>query len=284
MTSSVNRSVNDQLENVSMNNISIQPDGSDNAVIAVDVVKDYGTDLAVVHALRHVTVSFERGKFTAIMGPSGSGKSTLMHALAGLDSINSGYVFIDNVKVSGMSDKQLTLLRREKIGFIFQSFNLLPMFSAEQNIMMPLMLANQRPDKQWFATLVNTLGLQDRLQHRPSELSGGQCQRVAIARALITKPSVVFADEPTGNLDTASSREVMQFLRRLVDEFKQTVIMVTHDPVSASYADRAIVFADGNIVADIAHPTTQGMSDVLMQYGESASTVHMQDDQIVSER
>ena len=209
---------------------------NDTAIEAVDLVKDYGRGENVVHALRDVNVRFERGRFTAIMGPSGSGKSTLMH--------------------------------RHKIGFIFQSFNLLPMFTAEQNILMPLTLAGEKPDRQWLALLVETLGLKERLHHRPNELSGGQQQRVAIARALITKPQLVFADEPTGNLDSISSAEVLSFLKRSVNELGQTIIMVTHDPVAASYADRAIVFADGRIVADADDPTADQMSDLLMKERE----------------
>lgn len=235
------------------------------AVEAVDLVKIYGTGENAVHALRHVNVAFERGKFTAIMGPSGSGKSTLMHTLAGLDSVTSGHILLDGADITTMNDKQLTLLRRHKIGFIFQSFNLLPMFTAEQNILMPLTLAGQKPDRKWFDMLVDTLGLRERLGHRPNELSGGQQQRVAIARALIGKPSVVFADEPTGNLDSVSSAEVLSFLKRSVKELGQTIIMVTHDAVAASYADRAIVFADGQIVADVEHPSADQMSKLLMQ-------------------
>lgn len=252
------------------NNIDSELIG-ETAVAALHVVKDFGKGTGVVHALRDVSVSFERGKFTAIMGPSGSGKSTLMHALAGLDSVNCGKVLVDGLDITTMNDKQLTLMRREMVGFIFQSFNLLPMFDAEQNILMPLTLAGKKPDKQWFNTLVLTLGLQDRLKHRPAELSGGQRQRVAIARALISKPSVVFADEPTGNLDSASSSEVLRFLKKSVTEFGQTVIMVTHDAVAASYADRAIVFADGQIVEDVQNPTAQGMSKMLMERSEEPS-------------
>ena len=188
---------------------------------AVDLVKNYGTGSNMVHALRGVNVSFERGKFTAIMGPSGSGKSTLMHTLAGLDSATSGHILFGGADLTRMDDKQLTLLRRHKIGFIFQSFNLLPMFTAEQNILMPLTLAGDKPDRAWFDLLVDTLGLKQRLNHRPNELSGGQQQRVAIARALITKPKLVFADEPTGNLDSVSSAEVLGFLKRSVNELGQ---------------------------------------------------------------
>ena len=241
------------------------------AIQAVDLVKNYGTGSNMVHALRGVNVSFERGKFTAIMGPSGSGKSTLMHTLAGLDSATSGHIMFDGKDLTRMNDDQLTLLRRHQIGFIFQSFNLLPMFTAEQNIVMPLTLAGEKPDRQWLNLLVETLGLKERLNHRPNELSGGQQQRVAIARALITKPQLVFADEPTGNLDSVSSAEVLSFLKRSVNELGQTIIMVTHDAVAASYADRAIVFADGQIVADVDQPSAEQMNDLLMKERESAT-------------
>ena len=215
------------------------------AIQAVDLVKNYGTGSNMVHALRGVNVSFERGKFTAIMGPSGSGKSTLMHTLAGLDSATSGHILFGGADLTRMDDKQLTLLRRHKIGFIFQSFNLLPMFTAEQNILMPLTLAGDKPDRAWFDLLVETLGLKQRLNHRPNELSGGQQQRVAIARALITK--------------------------RSVNELGQTIVMVTHDAVAASYADRALVFADGQIVADVNKPTADQMSELLMKEREAAT-------------
>ena len=241
------------------------------AIQAVDLVKDYGSGANAVHALRDVNVSFERGRFTAIMGPSGSGKSTLMHTLAGLDSATSGRILFEGKDLTHMNDKQLTLLRRNKIGFIFQSFNLLPMFTAEQNILMPLILAGAKADREWFNLLVETLGLRQRLNHRPNELSGGQQQRVAIARALITKPKLVFADEPTGNLDSVSSAEVLGFLKRSVNELGQTIVMVTHDAVAASYADRAIVFADGRIVADEPHPTAEVMSSLLMAERERAT-------------
>ena len=241
------------------------------AIQAVDLVKNYGAGGNMVHALRGVNVSFERGEFTAIMGPSGSGKSTLMHTLAGLDSATSGHILFGGADLTRMDDKQLTLLRRHKIGFIFQSFNLLPMFTAEQNILMPLTLAGDKPDRAWFDLLVETLGLQQRLNHRPNELSGGQQQRVAIARALITKPKLVFADEPTGNLDSVSSAEVLSFLKRSVNELGQTIIMVTHDAVAASYADRALVFADGQIVADVNKPTADQMSELLMKEREAAT-------------
>lgn len=241
------------------------------AIEAIDLVKDYGEGSSVVHALRGVNVAFEQGRFTAIMGPSGSGKSTLMHTMSGLDGATSGRVMFEGHDLTKLGDKQLTMLRRTRIGFVFQSFNLLPMFTAEQNILMPLTLAGAKPDRQWFDLLVRTLGIQDRLAHRPNELSGGQQQRVAIARALITKPALVFADEPTGALDSVSSAEVLSFLKSSVKELGQTIIMVTHDPVAASYADRAIVFADGNIVADVDDPTAAQMSELLMQEREQAT-------------
>jgi putative ABC transport system ATP-binding protein len=241
------------------------------AVEAIDLVKDYGKGENVVHALRGVNVGFERGKFTAIMGPSGSGKSTMMHTLAGLDSVTSGRVVMGWQDLTKMNDNQLTMLRRKEVGFVFQSFNLLPMFTAEQNILMPLTLAGDKVDKKWFDTLTGILGLTNRLKHRPNELSGGQQQRVAIARALIAKPQVVFADEPTGNLDSVSSAEVLSFLRRSVREFGQSIVMVTHDAVAASYADRAIVFADGRIVADEQHPSAERMSELLMAESERAA-------------
>ena len=241
------------------------------AIEAIDLVKDYGNGENAVHALRGVNVAFEQGRFTAIMGPSGSGKSTLMHTLAGLDSATGGHIMFDGADITTMTDNQLTMLRRHKIGFIFQSFNLLPMFTAEQNIIMPLTLAGEKPDLAWFDLLVTTLGLKQRLGHRPNELSGGQQQRVAIARALIARPQLVFADEPTGNLDSVSSAEVLSFLRRSVNELGQTIIMVTHDAVAASYADRAIVFADGRIVADETDPTAERMNQLLMQERERAT-------------
>ena len=242
------------------------------AIEAIELTKDYGRGESAVHALRGVNVRFEQGRFTAIMGPSGSGKSTLMHTLAGLDSATSGRIEFNNHEITKMNDNDLTLLRRHEIGFIFQSFNLLPMFSAEQNILMPLTLAGDKPDRQWFDQLVGTLGLRQRLDHRPAELSGGQQQRVAIARALITKPKVVFADEPTGNLDSVSSAEVLSFLKSSVKELGQTIIMVTHDAVAASYADRAIVFSDGRIVADEADPTVDTMNKLLIAERERATS------------
>ena len=233
------------------------------AVAAIDLVKVYGAGDAAVYALDGVTAGFGSGQFTAIMGPSGSGKSTLMHCLAGLDAPTSGSVRIGNTEISDLSDKELTLLRRRRVGFVFQSFNLLPTLTAEQNIRLPLDLAGRKPDPGWWDRLITHLDLADRLTHRPSELSGGQQQRVACARALITRPDVVFADEPTGNLDSASSAEVLSFLRASVREMNQTVIMVTHDPVAASYADRVVFLADGRMHGELYRPTPQSVLDYL---------------------
>jgi putative ABC transport system ATP-binding protein len=233
------------------------------AVRATDIVKNYGSGETFVHALRDVSVSFQRGAFASIMGPSGSGKSTLMHVLAGIDSVTSGHILLDGTDITRLNDNELTVLRRTKIGFVFQSFNLLPMFTAEQNILMPLTLAGKRPDQQWLDELITSLGLSERLHHLPSQLSGGQQQRVAIARALISKPSIVFADEPTGNLDAVSSAEVLTLMRKMVDDYHQTIVMVTHDATAASYTDRAIILADGRIVADQPHPQAQEMGDML---------------------
>jgi len=227
------------------------------AVRARALTKTYGRGEAQVRALDGVDVDFTAGRFTAIMGPSGSGKSTLMHLLAGLDSATSGQSFIGSTEVTGLGDKALTTLRRTRVGFVFQQFNLLPMFTAEQNITLPVELAGGTVDKEWLGTLVDTLGLSKRLTHRPSELSGGQQQRVAIARALIAQPDVVFADEPTGNLDSRSGAEVLSFLRRSVRELGRTIIMVTHDPAAAAYADRVVLIADGKIAGDITDPTPE---------------------------
>ena len=225
------------------------------AVRARALTKVYGSGEAAVRALDAVDVDIARGRFTAIMGPSGSGKSTLMHLLAGLDSATSGTVHLGDTELTQLGDRALTHLRRDRVGFVFQSFNLLPMFTAEQNIHLPLELAGVRPDDAWVATLVDVLGLRDRLTHRPAELSGGQQQRVAIARALVHRPEVVFADEPTGNLDSRAGAQVLSFLRRSVRELGNTVIMVTHDPTAAAYADRVLLLADGRIAGDISDPT-----------------------------
>jgi len=219
-------------------------------VAAGGVTRRYGEGEAAVDALRGVSVEFPAGGFTAIMGPSGSGKSTLMHILAGLDRPTSGSVVVDGVELGGLDDRRLTDLRRDRIGFVFQAFNLLPVLNARENILLPLRIAGREPDPAWLDTLIDAVGLRDRLTHRPAELSGGQQQRVAIARALASRPAVVFADEPTGNLDSAASDEVLGLLRRSVDEFSQTVIMVTHEPHAAGFADRVVEMADGRIVAD----------------------------------
>jgi len=219
-------------------------------VSAAEVTRRYGEGEAAVDALRGVSVDLPAGGFTAIMGPSGSGKSTLMHILAGLDRPTSGTVVVDGVELGTLDDKRLTDLRRDKVGFVFQAFNLLPVLNAEENVLLPLRIAGRTPDREWIERLIATIGIGDRLTHRPAELSGGQQQRVAIARALASRPAVVFADEPTGNLDSASSEEVLALLRRSVDEFGQTVVMVTHDPDAAAFADRVLDMEDGRIVSD----------------------------------
>jgi putative ABC transport system ATP-binding protein len=219
-------------------------------VIASDVRRRYGEGPAAVDALDGVSVAFERGRFSAIMGPSGSGKSTLLHVLAGLDRPTGGSVVLDGIELTGLDDAELTRLRRDKLGFVFQFFNLLPVLTAEENIVLPLSIAGRDPDRDWLERLIETVELGDRRTHRPAELSGGQQQRVAVARALISKPAVVFADEPTGNLDSKSSEEVLRLLRQAVDEFGQTVVMVSHDPEAASYADRLVVLRDGRVVHD----------------------------------
>ena len=226
---------------------------------AVDLRKVYGTGEAAVTALDGVTVDFERGRMTAIMGPSGSGKSTLMHCMAALDTPSSGQVVIDGVTVNGLKDKALTTLRRDRLGFVFQSFNLVPTLTARENITLPLDIAGVKVDKEWFDTVVTTVGLADRLSHRPNQLSGGQQQRVACARALVSRPAIVFADEPTGNLDSRSSAEILGFLRRSVDEFGQSIVMVTHDPNAAGYADRVLFLSDGRIVDEIHEPTADSV-------------------------
>jgi putative ABC transport system ATP-binding protein len=235
---------------------------------ADDLVKVYGAGDTAVYALDGVTIEFEAACFTAIMGPSGSGKSTLMHCLAGLDTPTSGSVRIGTAELSGLSDRALTVLRRSHVGFVFQSFNLLPALTAEQNIRLPLDLSGRRPEPGWWDRVIGRLDLAGRLGHRPSELSGGQQQRVACARALITRPDVVFADEPTGNLDSASGAEVLGFLRASVRELGQTVIMVTHDPVAAGYADRVVFLADGRVSGELSAPTPQSVLDHLKLAGE----------------
>jgi putative ABC transport system ATP-binding protein len=233
------------------------------AARAADLTKIYGHGDAAVRALDGVTVEFERARFTAIMGPSGSGKSTLLHCMAGLDTPTSGRVFVGDVDLTTLSEKALTLLRRQKVGFVFQTFNLVPTLTAAENITLPLDIAGEKADREWFDTVVDTIGLRDRLSHRPSELSGGQQQRVAGARALLSRPEIVFADEPTGNLDSRSSTELLEFLRRAVDDHGQTIVMVTHDAVAASFADRIVFLKDGRIVDEMLAPTTEGVLDRL---------------------
>src|SRR5262245_53385161 len=233
------------------------------AARATEVWKVYGTGEAQVIALRGVSLELERGQFSAIMGPSGSGKSTLMHCLAGLDAVTRGEVWIADARVTGLNDNGLTTLRRDKVGFVFQQFNLLPTLSAEENILLPLAIAGRKPEPAWFDTVIDAIGLRDRLHHRPAQLSGGQQQRVACARALMSRPEVIFADEPTGNLDSHSSAEVLGFLRDSVRQFGQTVVMVTHDPNAASYADRVIFLADGRIVDELANPTAEAVLDTM---------------------
>jgi putative ABC transport system ATP-binding protein len=242
---------------------------TDTAVAArtESATKVYGSGDTSVRALDAVTVEFERGRFTAIMGPSGSGKSTLLHCQAGLDTLTSGRVFIGTVELGSLSDRELTLLRREHVGFVFQSFNLLPTLTALENITLPLALAGKRPDPVWLDGIVDTIGLRDRLRHHPSELSGGQQQRVAIARALTSRPQIVFADEPTGNLDSRAGAEILGFVRDAVDDLGQTVVMVTHDPIAASYADSVLFLADGRIVDRLVAPTAQSVLDRLKSLG-----------------
>ncbi|WP_227996389.1 ABC transporter ATP-binding protein [Nocardia australiensis] len=234
---------------------------TDVAARAIDLTKVYGSGDTQVKALDGVSVEFAKGEFTAIMGPSGSGKSTLMHCLAGLDSASSGSVRIGETDLSALSDKQMTRLRRDRIGFVFQAFNLVPTLTALENITLPLDIAGRKPDQDWLDTVLKRLGLTDRLTHRPSELSGGQQQRVACARALAGKPEIIFGDEPTGNLDSRASEEVLNILRAAVDEFGQTVVIVTHEPHAAGYADRVIFLADGRIVNELRDPTSESVLD-----------------------
>jgi putative ABC transport system ATP-binding protein len=241
----------------------------DNAVAAraVDATKVYGRGDTEVRALDGVTVDFATARFTAIMGPSGSGKSTLMHALAGLDTLTDGSVWIGDTDLSRLREKKLTQLRRDHVGFIFQGFNLIPTLSAIENITLPMRLAGRKPDQAWVDNVVDTVGLRARLGHRPSELSGGQQQRVAVARALASRPQIIFADEPTGNLDSRTGAEILSFMRQAVRELGQTIVMVTHDPVAASYADRAVFLADGRIVDDLNDPTSDSVFDRMRTLG-----------------
>jgi putative ABC transport system ATP-binding protein len=231
------------------------------AARAVDASKVYGNGEAAVRALDDVTVDFERRRFTAIMGPSGSGKSTLLHCLAGLDRVTSGRVFLGDVEISASSEKQLTLIRRDSIGFIFQSYNLIPTLNALENITLPMALAGRKPDQAWLDQVINIVRLGDRLTHRPNELSGGQQQRVAVARALLSRPEIIFADEPTGNLDSRASTEILTFIRHAVSDLGQTTVMVTHDPTAAAYADRVVFLADGRTVDEIVGPSADAVLD-----------------------
>lgn len=235
-----------------------------------DLTKVYGSGETSVVALDGVTLDLHAGEFTAIMGRSGSGKSTLMHCAAGLDAVTSGRVLLGDVELTGLSERRLTEVRRDRIGFVFQAFNLVPTLTAEENITLPLAIAGRKPDRAWFDEVVDTVGIRDRLGHRPGELSGGQQQRVACARALVGRPDVVFADEPTGNLDSSSGAEVLGFLRRAVDEHDQTVVMVTHDPGAASWTDRVVFLADGRVVGELREPTPEAVLDRMARLADPA--------------
>ncbi len=237
------------------------------AARALNATKIYGRGDTAVHALSDVSVELHAGRFTAIMGPSGSGKSTLMHCFAGLDTLTSGQMFLGDTELSQLDEKALTLLRRDHVGFVFQAYNLVPTLTALENITLPMTLGGHKPDQAWLDKVVKTLGLGDRLSHRPSELSGGQQQRVAVARALAGRPQIIFADEPTGNLDSRSGADVLRFLRNAVDEFAQTIVMVTHDPGAASGADRVIFLADGAVVGDLEEPTTDEVLERMRMFG-----------------
>lgn len=234
---------------------------------AINASKIYGKDDSEVRALDDVTVDFALGQFTAIMGPSGSGKSTLMHCLAGLDALTSGRVLIGDTDLAQLDDKQLTSLRREKVGFIFQAYNLIPTLSALENITLPMDLGGIKPDQEWLDTVIDTMNLRNRLSHRPSELSGGQQQRVAVARALASRPQIIFADEPTGNLDSKTGAEILAFMKHAVTDLHQTIVMVTHDPVAAAYADRVIFLADGKVVDEVNNPTSELVLDRMKRLG-----------------
>ena len=246
----------------------MSPVATTSAARTDNLIKRYGFGQAAVTALNGVTIEIPAQSFTAVMGPSGSGKSTLLHCMAGLDTADGGRVWIGGEEVTSMPDRHLTRLRRDRIGFVFQAFNLLPVLSAAGNITLPLDIAGHSVDQRWLATVVETVGLRDRLGHRPSELSGGQQQRVAIARALVSRPAIVFADEPTGNLDSRAGAEVLGLLRRCVGEFGQTVVMVTHDPVAASYSQRVVFLADGKVVASLESPTAETVLDQMRALGE----------------
>jgi putative ABC transport system ATP-binding protein len=238
------------------------------AASTVGAVKVYGEGDTAVRALDDVSVVFEAGRYTAIMGPSGSGKSTLLHCTAGLDSLTAGKAFIGNTDLSTLDDTALTVLRREHVGFVFQAFNLVPTLTAEENITLPLALAGRKGDRGWINEVADTLGLSKRLRHRPSEMSGGEQQRVAVARALATRPQIIFADEPTGNLDSRAGAEVLHFMRQAVDDLAQTIVMVTHDPGAAGYADRVVFLADGRIVDEMFDPTAERVLDRMKRFGD----------------
>jgi putative ABC transport system ATP-binding protein len=246
------------------------PTGTDGRVAAraVGVSRVYGEGEAQVRALDDVSVEFPEGRFTAVMGPSGSGKSTLMHCLAGLDRVTSGAVWIGETKLGDLSERQLTLLRREHVGFIFQAYNLLPTLTAAENIGLPLAIAGKKPERAWYDQVIDAVGLRPRLGHRPAEMSGGEQQRVAGARALVARPTVIFADEPTGNLDSKTGAEILGFMRRSVDEFGQTIVMVTHDPIAASFADRVVFLADGHVVDEMVEPTAEKVLDLMKRIGD----------------
>lgn len=244
------------------------------AAATIDATKVYGTHSTEVRALDGVTVAFETARFSAIMGPSGSGKSTLLHCIAGLDTLTSGKAFIGDVDLSTLDDNHLTILRRDRVGFIFQSFNLVPTLTAYENITLPLRLAGRKGESEWIDGVIKTVGLGDRLRHRPSELSGGQQQRVAVARALASQPHIIFADEPTGNLDSHAGAEVLSFMQRAVQQMDQTIVMVTHDPVAASYAERIIFLADGKVVEEMLEPTADRVLDRMKQLGEEDAAHH----------
>ena len=248
--------------------VTTAPPGGSAAARTVNACKFYGRDQTEVRALDEVTVDFVRSRFTAIMGPSGSGKSTLLHCVAGLDGLSSGHAYIGEADISSLSDRDLTVLRRDRIGFVFQAYNLVPTLTALENLTLPLRLAGRRADQEWIDTVVRSMGLKDRLHHRPAEMSGGQQQRVAVARALATRPDIIFADEPTGNLDSKAGAEVLEFMRAAVDAMGQTIVMVTHDPTAASYADRIVFLADGKIVDEMHDPTADRVLERMKRFGE----------------
>jgi putative ABC transport system ATP-binding protein len=246
---------------------TLTPPSVDVAARAVDASKIYGSGEAEVRALNNISVEFQTSRLTAIMGPSGSGKSTLLHCMAGLDRLTSGQIFLGDTDISRANEKELTLIRRDQLGFIFQAYNLIPTLNALENMTLPMSLAGRKPDPAWLDTIVQTVRLQDRLTHRPAELSGGQQQRVAVGRALLSKPSIIFADEPTGNLDSRSGAEILTFMRKAVDELGQTIVMVTHDPIAASYADRVVFLADGAIVDELLEANADTIIDKMKSLG-----------------